>query len=292
MARKIYDRTIYHSRLNQLERKVYDRVNNVLPYEPEPPVGVSYEVTNVAVTTPGSNYKVTDVLSIPGSGQDTASTVTVTAVNETKAITNVTIENAGESTTDPTNTNASVTGGAGTGATLNVVGEALTNYQATNLTVSNGGTGYAQEDVITISADVTDITAKVTAVSGGVVTTLEITNPGESTTDLTNTGVSTEGGTGTGLTVDLTTTLIPGYKIASATVAEGGSGYEQNDTLTLDLDKVDATFIVQSIDTNGSISTVEITTPGSYSENLSGEIEPTGGTGTGASLNVTMSIKE
>lgn len=119
MARKIYDRTIYHSRLNQLERKVYDRTNNVLPYEPVPPAAISYEVTNVAVTTPGTGYEANDVLSIPGSGSDTQATVTVQSVDEGGVITEVVVTTPG-SYSENLSGEIEPTGGTGTGASLNV----------------------------------------------------------------------------------------------------------------------------------------------------------------------------
>lgn len=60
MARKLYDREIYH-RENQIGRKVYQRTNNVLPTEPIPPVPPvtedTYQITAAVVKAEGTGYQ-------------------------------------------------------------------------------------------------------------------------------------------------------------------------------------------------------------------------------------------
>lgn len=77
MARKIYDREIYH-RENQIGRKVYQRTNNVLPTEPIPPVVEdTYQITAAVVTTEGTGYEDSLTYTIPS--DKTPGVLTITA---------------------------------------------------------------------------------------------------------------------------------------------------------------------------------------------------------------------
>lgn len=288
MVRKVYERTVYTDRMNQMTRHVYDRANNVIPTS-----SGKYEVTEVSVNQGGTGYTVGDVLSLTGSEGDTAAKVSVSTVNETKGVTAISVTTKGASTTDPAGDGKTVTGGTGSGVTLDITSATLTHYEVTNVTVNNGGTGYVVNDVVTIAADLIDATAKVTTVDdGGIVTGLEITEPGESSTNITATGVATTGGTGTGLTVDVTASALErqDYEVATATVNAAGTGYTVNDVLTLDLDQIDATFTVNSVSSTGAVTAVELTSAGAYAEDMTGNLETTGGTGTGCVIDVTMEL--
>lgn len=77
MARKLYERAIYH-RENQIDRKVYQRTNNVLPTEPIPPVVEdTYQITAAVVKAEGTGYKDSFTYSIPS--DKTPGVLTVTA---------------------------------------------------------------------------------------------------------------------------------------------------------------------------------------------------------------------
>lgn len=288
MSRKVYERTVYTDRMNQMTRHVYDRANNVIPIS-----SGKYEVTEVSVNQGGTGYTVGDVLSLTGSEGDTAAKVSVTTVNETKGVTAISVTTKGASTTDPAGDSKAVTGGTGSGATLDITSTKIPHYEVATATVNNGGTGYAVNDIISIEADLVDAQVKVTAVGdSGVVTTVELTEPGESTVDIAGTGKATTGGTGTGLTLDLTSTESSGstYEVATATVNAAGTGYTVNDVLTLDLDQTDATFTVNSVSSTGAVTEVELTSAGAYAEDMSGNLETTGGTGTGCVIAATMEI--
>lgn len=288
MVRKVYERTVYTDRMNQMTRHVYDRANNVIPTS-----SGKYEVTEVSVNQGGTGYTVGDVLSLTGSEGDTAAKVSVTTVNETKGVTAISVTTKGASTTDPAGDSKTVTGGTGSGATLDITSIRLPHYEVATATVNNGGTGYAVNDIISIEADLTDAQVKVTTVGeSGVVTAVELTEPGESTVDIAGTGKATTGGTGTGLTLDLTSTESSNstYEVATATVNTAGTGYSVNDVLTLDLDQTDATFTVNSVSSTGAVTAVELTSAGAYAEDMSGNLETTGGTGTGCVIAATMEI--
>ena len=54
MTRAIYDKAIFH-RLQQMDRKVYQRARNVLPVTPEP-VGTLYKLTSVSIVNGGTGF--------------------------------------------------------------------------------------------------------------------------------------------------------------------------------------------------------------------------------------------
>ena len=159
MTRAIYQKKIYQ-RPNQLDRKVYQRANNVIPV-----YSGKYVVSTVTLTEAGKDYLENDELTITGSEGDTAAVITVKTVNPTKyqiasatasgtmsgyetgetitilgaegdtaavltitaesgAITALTVTTAGEYSEDPTGEVSTYTyEGSGTGLELAVVGE-------------------------------------------------------------------------------------------------------------------------------------------------------------------------
>jgi hypothetical protein len=77
------------------------------------------------------------------------------------------------------------------------------------------------------------------------------------------------------------------FGAVSATVAGGGSGYTDNDVLTLvGGTGTAATFTATVV--AGAVTAVTLTTPGSYSVVPTNPVSVTGGTGTGATLTVTF----
>lgn len=159
MPRAIYQKKIYQ-RANQLDRKVYQRKNNVIPV-----YSGKFVVSTVTLTAAGKDYQVDDELTITGGESDTASVITVKTVNPTTyqiasatasgtmsgyetdetitilgaegdtaavltitaeagAITALTVTTAGEYAEDPTGEITTYTyEGSGTGLELTVVGE-------------------------------------------------------------------------------------------------------------------------------------------------------------------------
>lgn len=91
------------------------------------------------------------------------------------------------------------------------------------------------------------------------------------------------------LEIEIQTTLDPSDTEAlSATVAAGGSGYSEDDVLTLSGGQVDtaATFIVTG-ESSGVVTSVALVSGGSYRQIPSNPVSTTGGGGSGCTLNVT-----
>jgi hypothetical protein len=88
------------------------------------------------------------------------------------------------------------------------------------------------------------------------------------------------------LVVDGTTS----YTVTGVSVANGGTGYDVADVLTIPGTGSDtpATATVSTVNGSGAITGITLTTGGTYSAVLSGPITVTGGTGSGATLTVTM----
>lgn len=95
-------------------------------------------------------------------------------------------------------------------------------------TIASGGTGYAVNDIVTLSGGTPVVTATftVTAVSGGVVTAVTSTNFGTYSV-LPSNPVSTTGGTGSGLTLNVTWAVGTTFTITNA-----GSGYVEQPTVS------------------------------------------------------------
>lgn len=117
----------------------------------------------------------------------------------------------------------------------------VTSRSCTAAVVNAGGSGYAVNDVLTVSGGTSTIAVElvVTGVSSGAVTTVRISQSGAYTSIPTN-PVSVTGGGGTGATFDLTfntdngwTLLARSQQAASATVSAGGTGHAINDILTV-----------------------------------------------------------
>ncbi len=87
------------------------------------------------------------------------------------------------------------------------------------------------------------------------------------------------------------------YSVATVAVFAGGSGYSAGNVLTADLDGTDATFTVSTVDGGGAITGITITTaglctalPGTLQSTVR-RLSPTGGAGTGASLDLTFRVQ-
>lgn len=174
-------------------------------------IGTSLQsITSVAAG--GTGYVVGDILNVSGGTSVVGAQLEVLAVSS-GAVTSARIRNAGLYTSTPANA-VSVTGGSGTGATFNLSWgtNGWTSRRATNCpeavqsaTVAAGGTGYAVNDVLTVSGGTFAIaaTVRVLTAPGGVVGTVAVVNQGDYTTAPAN-PASTTGGSGTGCTLNLT----------------------------------------------------------------------------------------
>ena len=97
----------------------------------------------------------------------------------------------------------------------------------------------------------------------------------------------------TGGTAETAATYVVHAKVDTVAINTQGSGYTVNDVLTLDLGTgTEATATVATVDTGGEILTVTLTTSGDYTQFTSGVtgISVTGGTGSGATVDVEVSV--
>ncbi len=188
--------------------------------------------------------------------------------------------------------------------------------QVATVAVNDGGTLYDVSDVLTIVGGTgTACTVTVTAVSGGVITGIEVTTGGSYTVDPAATGATSTGHTGDA-TFDLTfediDTIVRGSgsfvtdgwlagmivtvsgtannnkrllivsvvtltlrvakvsaltEVKTAVIATGGTGYSDDDVLTIVGGTGIAATVTVTGETAGVIDTISLTTPGSYDVN-------------------------
>lgn len=166
--------------------------------------------------------------------------------------------------------------------------------------VNSGGTGYSVSDVLTVSGGTgTAATLTVTAETGGVIDTVDITTPGRYTVFPTS-PASVTGGGGSSATFDLTAVgwelQMETQEAVSATVAAGGVDYNVSDQLTLvggTLSELTgsaaAVFNVDSVGGSGEVTGVSLVSKGKYDfvpgDPVSTTVSPD--VGTGCTLNVT-----
>jgi len=171
-------------------------------------------------------------------------------------------------------------------------------------TVNAAGTGYVVADKVSLSGGTSTIVGEVeilTVGGSGEVTSLKISQSGVYTSTPGPTGITTTGGTGSGLTLDCTfvsngwTTQRRTQEADTVTLNAGGTGYTNGDTLTVS-SGLTASLVGQEIqatvtgETGGVITSISIADRGYYHEppaSLTG-MAVTGGTGTGATLDVTL----
>ena len=185
-------------------------------------------------------------------------------------------------------------------------------------TLVNGGSGYTVDDVLTVSGGTftTATTLIVTSVdSSGVIIGVLCLKTGSYTVTPSD-PVSVTGGTGSGATFNINIvnsgtgyatndvlTVLGGTGTAAATIKlknvssaiTGGSmnnpglNYVAGEILTLDggTYSSQATFTIDSIDGSGSITGISLTTAGSYTALPSNPATLSGGSGTGATIDLT-----
>lgn len=120
--------------------------------------------------------------------------------------------------TNGTYTNVPLAGGKGTGATANLT---VSGGIITVATINAPGTGYANNDTLTITSTTPGTPG---SVQGGAIVTA-----GSAYTNGTYTSVPLTGGTGTGAQA---TVVIAGGVVTTVTITAVGSGYKVNDTLS------------------------------------------------------------
>jgi hypothetical protein len=199
--------------------------------------------------------------------------------------------------------------GAGTGAT------AISLIGVTSVTsISNPGNSYVVGDILTVLGGTftTAATLRVTSIGGGgTITGIVVQTPGSYTVYSPN-PVSVSGGHGSGAmfvvnfgvtAVNLTSagsgyqfatttvTLTSAYEVTVSTINSGGTGYHApTDVITLVGGTYTSPATYQVTSTLGGVITgILMLNPGDYSVIPSNPVSVSGGSGAGASLNVTFS---
>jgi hypothetical protein len=213
------------------------------------------QVSVVTLVEPGVNYAIGDTLSATLSGN-------------TNAIATTTSLTGGSNYTDGTYTNVALTGGAGTNAaaTITVAGNTVTA-----VTITNGGSNYVIGNTLSCAA----------ATIGNGVNTLNSGSlaGGSNYTSGTYTNVSLTGGSGSGAKATIVVTV---GAVTSVTLTARGVGYTAGNTLSAAAS--DLGGVTNGIATFGAITGGSAYTNGTYTN-----IPLTGGAGTGATANITVS---
>lgn len=189
----------------------------------------------------------------------------------------------------------------------------ITADHVDTVAIVSGGTGYAVDELITLTDGTFSSAAifRVTSVSSGVIDGIRMEEHGAYTVDpdLTATTSHTSSGSGTGATFNLTMNSEPwtverrAQEAVSATIASGGSGYSVSDQITLTMDGggvlgsddngVLPVFNVDSV-SSGAVTAVSLVTSGHLEEvpdtdtgTGGSQANVTGGGGTGCVLTVT-----
>lgn len=172
-------------------------------------------VTSILIKNPGvCSAQPSNPVSTTSDGSGTGCTIDFTFTAGTGIINAIHIADAGVYTSQASNpVLQNTSSGSGTGAKFEVTytdtaWEAKVDYvadEATATAISVAGTGYTVDDIVTIvGGSFTEAaTVKVTAVSGGVPTSVSVNSAGNYITTPSN-PASTSGGTGTGLTLTMT----------------------------------------------------------------------------------------
>ena len=210
----------------------------------------------VQFQTIGTDTNISQVFQPKGTGAiDLAAGSSGVNISNGGTVTAITGTTAGSYTTTPTFTISAPTTSGGVQATGTVTMQLLSASS-----VASGGTGYTLNDVITLSGGTSTTTALVTvsAVSGGVVTGITLSNAGVYTV-LPSNPISTTGGTGTGLTL----TGAWGVRSGGFTITAAGSGYVEQPTITFSSGTAAAYATVGSGTVVRSLgSTLDFYTPG------------------------------
>lgn len=168
----------------------------------------------IAVTAPGSGYTAVPSVAITGGGGSGAAAIAVLGF----AINSISVDVAGSYATLPT-----LSATVGTGATLSPV------MKAVSATFAAAGSGYAANDVLTLTGGTSTTSTQVTVdtVDGsGHILTAHISRVG-SYTVLPTGPVAVTGGTGTGATFTML------WGLLSITVGAGGSNYDSTSVLSI-----------------------------------------------------------
>jgi len=174
-------------------------------------------VTGVQINNPGiCSSPPSNPVATTTDGSGTGCTLTLTFVAGTGIITKVHISDSGVYTAQASNpVSQNTSSGSGTGAKFTVTYTDTAwvtkvyheSYEATAVSISAAGTGYTEDDIVTVvgGSFMDAATVKIDTVVAGVPTAVSVLTGGDYKTTPSN-PASTSGGTGSGLTLTMTWT--------------------------------------------------------------------------------------
>lgn len=191
-----------------------------------------YALDHISVLSPGTGYKVGDV--ITASSMSSWPAVTVTAVDSSGAVTGVSYKVSGTVSGNQSYTNAVTSGGSGSGMTLTAVYQGVL-YKVYSYTMTSGGSGYKSGDVLTDTLG--DVTTVTSVDSNGVILTSTSVLTGKPFKSNPKGSQSISGGSGSGATFTVAS-VFNNYINYEAVAPESfwwqqGYGFEVGDTIPL-----------------------------------------------------------
>lgn len=263
-------------------------------------------VLTILIKNPGiCSAQPSNPVATTSNGSGTGCTIDFTFAAGTGIITAIHIADAGVYTSQASNpVLQNTSSGSGTGAKFEVTyvdtaWEAKIDFAAQEATVtaiSAAGTGYTVNDIVTVVGGTFTVaaTVKITAVSGGVPTTVAIhTEAGEYSSTPSN-PASTSGGTGSGLTLTMTwaaTTVEHKYLMLHNTTTDEYIGWK-----SLKETSPETAYLLQCTGFNGfnSVSTPWDEQPGSTVAEPENEdtYVPLSGGGSPTTINYWLSIHD
>lgn len=281
---------------------------------------VSFKVVEININSPGTNYRLGDLLTVAG-GSGTLASVRVTSIGLSGQVLTATIINPGLYTALPSLVGAStsVQPGGGTGCTLDLTmgigaiavasgGQqytappmvfisggggtdalaqtTLTAGTVNSIVITQAGSGYTTAPTVTITSG-SGALAIAYLVPTGVANIQLLTNGGSTYTSAPSVTISAAGSGATVGTVYM--------RIISAALATGGAGsqYEVGDILIVagGAGSESGTIRINEVDPQGSIVNFTLTTSGLYSTlPVMANNSVYGGSGQAASFNLTAGI--
>lgn len=194
------------------------------------------------------------------------------SINLVGPITAISLASGGSGYANGTFTAKAVTGGSGSGGTVNVT---VSGNAVTSATLVSAGDGYAIGNTLGVS----ELSAAIDLGTYAILTG-SIFASGSNYADGTYTSEPLTGGSGADATATIT---VLGGAVTSVVLTDGGSGYAVDNSLSAALDPA------PNPNYQG-VSLASLTTGGSNLANGTYTSEPaTGGTGTGASFDLTVS---
>lgn len=219
------------------------------------------EVATVTLVDAGDGYAQLDTLSanLPGAEID-------------GLISTLSISDAGANLADGLYLGQALTGGSGSGATaaLSVSGGVVTEA-----TLDQAGTGYTASDVLTVTLPAADNPFEGEVLSLGAVVS------GSGYIDGSYSNLTATGGSGSGLLLNVTVTS---GAVSGVTIADGGVGYTDGDSLT-------GALPAQIIPGTGEILTLaagSLIGGADYTDDTYTAVPLTGGSGSGATATITV----